>query len=83
MFDIGYCSFYDAYMEVLFRPTVLKSISAVSSNMSAAWFSAAFIAPAFVRNPYWIFVLTNYILAGILFLGFTIFIEELLNTYES
>ena len=65
-------------MQRLFRPW-LKSISGLFINISAVWFTLAFITPTFDKNN--TLILTVDISFGILFLLASVFIEAILD-YE-
>lgn len=58
----------------------LKSLSAVTSNLSAAWFALALVTPNFtnISNTEIIVVLTRDVVFGILWLVLTVIIERTL-----
>lgn len=62
------------------QKSLLKALSAVFSNLAAAWFGLAFITPTFIHiaTITAIFVLIRDIIFGIVFLVFTALIEEIL-----
>ena len=60
----------------------LKALSALSSNISAAWLAVAFIGPniSVPKNTKEILVLILYIMFGIIFLLITVLLEKELET---
>lgn len=58
----------------------LRSLSALSVNLSAGWFGAALITPAFITQPFWPMILTSYVATGMLFLMLSMKIEHMIDT---
>lgn len=60
----------------------LKALSALSINLSAAWFDLAILTPNFAKTQYLqvVIALTLDFMLGILFLLFTVKIEGLLQS---
>ena len=63
-------------MRLLIRPAILKSLAALSINLSSAWFGAVFIFPEFGIS---VSRLTTYLFFGIVYLLFSIILEEFLD----
>ncbi len=57
----------------------MHSLSGLFVNLSAAWFAAAFLTPAYLSHPVWPFLLTGNLISGIVFLLASVKLEELLN----
>lgn len=66
-------------MKISLSSPLIRALSALFINLSAAGFAGVFIAPIYTQNPDWFAALIGYLIYGIVFLYFSVKLEELIE----